>query len=81
MKVQLKKLESTHENLRSDIVVGNASDLPEIDYGFVMCSRPLELSKDFRFVCTSPVRTIEKLGNLIVFTTENSTYELTILEG
>lgn len=75
MRVRLTKVESTHNNLRTDVVEGECSHLPTIGLRFVMYSDPVEVFGNMRYVSTSPVQAITQDG----FRTLNSTYKLEVL--
>jgi hypothetical protein len=81
MKVRLSRIESNHKNLRTDFVDGWANDLPVVGRRFQMTAPPLEIGH-FRFIWTTPVRELNSLGeSTYQFRTENSLYELEVLEG
>lgn len=75
--VTLKRIESTHQNLRTDEVKGIAHNAPNINDRFFMYAEALE-EGDVRHVMTSPVRDIWTNGEEIIFKTENSVYSLTV---
>lgn len=78
IKVRLRKITSTHNNLRTNEINGFTSTMPEIGRPFVIYNyEPLELDDGARYVITSLVVAVE--GN--TFRTMNSTYELHVLEG
>jgi hypothetical protein len=79
MKVKLTKLSSTHQNLRTDTIEGNADLLPEVGQCFAMTAEPLDPRASFRWVRTTPIQSIEAMGDTYRFTTENSTYQLEVL--
>lgn len=80
MKVRLTKIESTHSNLRTDLIEGKCIDLPEIGESFFVVAPPLDPTKDFRMVNTSEVKELTTLPDgKILFKTANSTYEIEIL--
>jgi hypothetical protein len=80
MKVKLEKLQSNHNNLRTDTVEGAAIGLPMVGESFRMVSDPIDPKKDGRFIITSPVQGFARIGNAITFVTANSTYRLTVQE-
>lgn len=77
MRCTLRKLHSTHSHLRTDSVAGQCVVVPAVGNPFLMFGPPLEAGYR-RVVTTTPVVTLEQEGRRFVFTTENSTYELTI---
>lgn len=77
--VTLKKIESTHENLRTDDVTGVTHTLPEVGKSFFMYAKALE-EGDVRYIHTSPVQEVRMVEDEIVFKTENSVYSLIINE-
>lgn len=72
MRVRLERLESTHRNLRTDHVEGDAERMPQVGVCFRMLAPGLEFGT--RFIETSPVVRVDDGG---VFHTANSTYKLT----
>lgn len=79
MYVTLKKIESNHNNLRTDEVSGIAHTLPTVGKPFFMYAKALE-EGDVRYIHTSPVAEVRTLENEIVFKTENSIYSLIVSE-
>lgn len=77
--VKLTKIESNHNNLRTDSIRGWCAELPVIGSSFAMMGPPLATGS-VRLVRTSPVQTIEHTDNRLRFRTENSTYELEVLD-
>jgi hypothetical protein len=78
--VTLKKIESKHNNLRTDIVNGLVPELPIIGNRLFMYSKEvLTPGTDTRYVFTSPIKdvVVNAENNDIVFRTENSLYVLT----
>lgn len=77
--VTLRKIESSHNKLRTDEVEGLAPELPESGKRFFMYADALELDEvdAKRYVHTSVVQKVVKRGDDLVFHTENSTYCLT----
>lgn len=76
--VNLRKIESTHENLRTDTVVGLAPNLPQRGKQSFMYSEPLNKESDLRYIHTSIVKKVKFTENgSIVLWTQNSIYELT----
>ena len=73
-RVRLRKIEASHSNLRTDVIDGEALSLPTIGKRFVMFSEPIDKTKDYRELITSPVVAVDGT----IFKTQNSTYELTV---
>lgn len=66
--------------LRTPSITGECEYLPEPGQYFTMTAPPLE-SGDLRVVTTSEVQEVEKTARgVMVFKTENSTYQLTVTE-
>lgn len=81
MKVRLTKKMSNHQHLRTDWVEGETGDLPTIGECFVMFAKPLDPAADIRGIKTTPVISLEYLGNnTIMFKTANSIYALERLD-
>ena len=76
-KVRLTKIRSNHNNLRSNIIVGETNELPKVGEGFQMLSEGIDFGT--RHVWTSPIKHLEKMNNTYQFNTENSVYKLEIL--
>lgn len=78
--VTLRKVMSTHSNLRTDEVVGQANALPVVGEGFIMFADSLEVKGGTRYIRTTPVVTVwnETGVRSTHFRTANSTYELTV---
>lgn len=77
IRVRLRKVTSTHNNLRTDVIDGFTSTMPEIGRPFVIYNyEPLDLDEGARYVITSPVVAVE--GS--TFRTMNSTYALEVLD-
>lgn len=83
LKVKLTKIESTHNNLRTNDMIGEMICLPEVGRGIVVLNdQPLDPTVgDHRKIETSPVTEIlEKSDNMYKFKTLNSIYRLDILD-
>lgn len=82
MKAKLTKVESTHNNLRTNEIVGRPLFIPEVGRSFIMWSEPLDKDMDIRQITTSVVKSVELIGdNLYEFKTMNSIYKLEILDN
>lgn len=71
----LKKISSSHNNLRTDTVEG-VFDLPVASEDFVLYGEGLEFGT--RIVRTTPVEEVTKEENIVTFKTRNSVYKLFI---
>lgn len=69
---KLKKISSTHQRLRTNVIDGWFLDTPKVGHSFVMFADPIDPETDLRVVETTPVREVRADS----FDTENSTYEL-----
>lgn len=77
-KVTLKKIESSHNNLRTDEIEGMTLSMPELDKTFFMYTESSFTPDATRFILTSPVKEMRSLSeNEILFKTLNSVYVLT----
>ncbi len=80
IKVRLRRIRSSHTNLRTNEVIGECRSLPELGSRFIMTAKPLQNPKaNFRLIYSTPIQAIEWSGNTVRFVTENSTYELDLL--
>jgi hypothetical protein len=77
-KVELHKIKSNHQNLRTDIVEGFCYSLPKVGEGFTMFGKGLEFG--MRSVYTTEVQELTVLVDeyIILFRTENSVYTLLV---
>ena len=77
-KVKLEKVESSHNNLRTNSVTGVCIELPIVGKSFMLMSdEVLTASATVRVINTSIVKDVLKCANGdLSFTTENSTYLL-----
>ena len=79
--ITMTKVESTHKNLRTDVVKGLAPELPQIGKHFFMYSNEvLTPDTSIRYVYTSLIQDVKEKDNEIVFRTENSVYVLSNIE-
>lgn len=78
-KVKLTKLQSNHNNLRTDSVEGFSLELPEVGKSFQLVGDPLTAGALFRGVFTTEIKNVERMGNEFVFHTMNSKYKLEVL--
>jgi hypothetical protein len=72
--VKLTQLASTHNNVRTTEIIGECYGIPVEGERFVMFSKPLDKTKNLRYLKTSPIQKVKKEGNRYFFTTENSSY-------
>lgn len=79
-KIRLTKLNSTHQNLRTDVVEGVIHKKPELFECLEIYAKPLDPTKFERYVKTSPIMDIERFDEVgidsINFNTLNSRYRL-----
>lgn len=71
----LKKVESNHNNLRTETVEGTFK-IPVVGEDFVLYGEGLKFGT--RIVRTTPVQEVTQDGNVINFKTRNSTYRVYI---
>lgn len=78
MRAKLTRLSSTHNNLRSDVIEGEAELLPEIGASFILMAAPLdEVITGTRVVWTTDVKSISRIDQTTIeFSTQNSSYRL-----
>jgi hypothetical protein len=77
-KVILTKVESNHNNLRTNEIDGLTLSLPEKGKFFQMVAPPLE-SGSIRSVTTTEIKELEKTSeDSYTFKTQNSTYKLKV---
>lgn len=84
LRVRLRKLTSTHKNLRTNEVIGLCTDLPEVGLRFYILAASPNKKAVGRLVSTSIIQKIEvsELTDFYkaVVRTENSVYEVEVLE-
>lgn len=78
MKGKLKKIVSTHNNLRTTEMEGEFHKPPIIGQDFVIFGKALTEGMDVRMIRTTTVKDIKDLDGRFVFFTQNSEYELDI---
>ena len=80
--VQLEKLSTNPEGLRTNKVLGVAAHYPEVGRPFIMLGEALDKSQgaNMRLICTTKVLTADRDGDVVVFTTRNSQYRATLTE-
>ena len=80
-KVRLTKIESNHNNLRTDTIEGCTAKLPQVREPFCMYAEPIDPDASVRFIKTTLVAEITSpVVGEFEFKTKNSTYRLTVLE-
>ena len=80
-KVVLKKIQSNHNNLRTNEVEGYTLTLPKTGISLVLTGESLTPGMTARLVHTTEIKEVEKTSDKeFVFKTQNSTYQLTVLE-
>jgi hypothetical protein len=79
----LKRIQSNHNKLRTDEVIGVCYESPKVGDSFIMYAESLELKGGTRVVYTTPVLSVvwdppDGSQRVIgcTFTTQNSTYHL-----
>lgn len=81
MKVKLYKVESTHNNVRTNETEGVAPAMPEVGKTFLLYAEPLTPGATVRYIHTTTIQSVEELSNkLIEFKTRNSTYRVEKLD-
>lgn len=78
---KLTKISSTHINLRTNEVIGEFELLPEFGESFQIIAEPLDATKDYREVTTTPIKTLTCYDNVYRFSTLNSEYELEVFSS
>ena len=78
MRGRLYKISSTHRNLRTETVDGEAPELPSVGGVFTLLGKGLEFG--VRFVETTPIKECTQLGSSFLFKTYNSTYVFDLKE-
>ena len=76
MKVRLIKLESTHENLRTDVVEGTLEVPPQIGEHMLILADPIDQDADVRYIMTSEITGVLYQPGIWHVSTKNSTYQV-----
>jgi hypothetical protein len=77
--VTLTKIESTHNNVRTNETTGHTLALPEVGKNFFMTAPPLE-SGGVRMINTTEIKEVEIHSETeFTFKTQNSTYKVQVL--
>lgn len=80
--IVLKKIESNHDNLRTDEVTGFTVEMPKIGHSFTMFAKSLDGdSSAYRHIRTSEVISAVESGDETVFRTHNSIYSIKVIGG
>lgn len=82
MKVTLTKLARNDKpgGLRTDFVVGEVASLPVVGNRLLMITTPLDENAVARYIETSEVTEVTKEGPSVIFKTQNSTYQLDVVQ-
>ncbi len=80
-KVKLTKVRSSHSNVRTNEMEGEAISLPCVGQSFVLIGKSLEFEGGGRIIETTPIEKVEKMNNEYLFHTANSTYKLEVLNN
>lgn len=80
MKGRLVKIKSTHKELRTDEMIGDYQEVPTLGKEFVIFGKPLNPAMTTRMIRTTPIQLVCKDSDRFLFETENSSYELHIME-
>jgi hypothetical protein len=81
MRGTLSKIESNHNNLRTNDMAGEFSRLPALKERFVIYGESLTPGMNFREINTSPVQEVIKISETeYEFKTRNSHYKI-VLDG
>lgn len=79
IKVKLSRLEAWNTALRTDSIVGECFNLPQVGDCFIMIAPPLE-SGDERRVTTSPVQDVAFIQGEYRIRTKNHKYSIRVLD-
>ena len=78
--VVLTKVESNHNNLRTNEIEGHTLYLPDVGQGFNLVGESLTPGLSHRMINTTEVKSVESIGqDEYLFKTLNSTYKLKVL--
>lgn len=81
MKMRLTRLQSNHNNLRTDTIVGEAVGIPMVGSNFVMVADALVEGHDYRLVTTTLIKAVMQPEEKVYeFATANSSYRVEVLE-
>jgi len=79
MNIKLTRIESTHNNLRTDSTVGTCVMLPTVGFSFVVLGDSLTEGLDWRLITTTEVTELRLSKGVYYFKTKNSSYTLEVL--
>jgi predicted secreted acid phosphatase len=79
--VILKKVNSKHNQIRTDEVTGECQFLPEVGKTFVMFAEPLNLEANMRVIQTSKIEQVIGSDTIMTFNTQYSSYELNVISN
>lgn len=79
-RVRLVRLESTHNNMRTDEIIGECIALPKEGERFIMTAPPLKTPHGHREIVTTPVLHVVRGPFCHLFKTKNSSYQLDLLK-
>lgn len=73
----LIKIDSTHNNMRTNEFKGHFMNIPVVGNQFCIFGEPISENMSVRYIKTSPVKEVEQIYDKILeFKTQNSTYHL-----
>lgn len=79
--VKLKKIESTHNNVRSNEINGVCYELPKVGSSFMLLSsETLTPDTNLRQIVTSEITEVREFDGEIIFRTRNSLYSITVID-
>lgn len=82
LNVKLTKIESNHNNLRTNDMVGTTAQIPEVGHEFIILGESLSFKGGARVIHTTEIKDVKlDLANKkMTFQTQNSTYDLEVLD-
>ena len=83
LKVKFKKIETNHNRIRDNEILGKCTHIPEEGHQFVMWGEGRDLPGSTRQVNTSPVKAVkwfEDTRTFVLWTESGSTYEVEVLD-
>lgn len=78
-KALLTKVESNHNNLRTNSMDGRTLELPTVGKDFIIVGDSLTEGLTHRVITTTEVKEVTKNEDEYTFKTQNSTYKLQVL--
>lgn len=79
-KVQFTRIESNHQNLRTNEMLGRAPEMPEVGKELYLFGESLTNYMGTRLIRTTEIKDVQLKDGVYRFTTQNSTYEMKVLE-